>query len=282
MEQNLKTKIIKNLEKIGIDKEYARVYIELWTKGPLTVVKLSRKLDLGRNIIYRILDHLEEINLVNKKKKKYGSEYEAIHYKNLKYIVKKKKNELEKAQKGLEKLFDDLPYLQNANNVSSNVIHYHGIDGLKQVNWNLVKTKDMYRVYEVSRLSNYLDKDFAEKLRMEWLRREIHSRDLTNDNEIKPHTNITEFTNNFSEYRYIDPKTLQIKTEIYVYNDIVTLLQYDTIKYDPKSIFCVEIYNKALAESQKQIYDIIWKTAKEFKIVDDRGRRVLKEKAENS
>lgn len=280
MKTKLKNKIISNLKKIGIDKEYARIYLKLWTKGPLTVVQLSRELDLGRNVIYRIIRDLDELNLVNKKNKNYGSEYEAIHYKNLKFIVEKKKNELEDAQKGLEKLFEDLPYLQNANRVSSNVIHYHGIEGLKQVNWNLVKTRDMYRVYEMSRLSSYLDKDFAEKLRMEWKRKEIYSRDLTNDREIKPHTNITGFTERYSKYRYIDPEILEIKTEIYVYNDIVTLLQYDTIKHDPKSIFCVEIYNKALAESQKQIYDIIWKSAKEFKIIDDHGARVLKEKEE--
>lgn len=275
MNAESKNKMLTQLKKLGLSTDLGRVYIELWEKGSQTVVQLSRQLDMGRNKIYRILDDLKDLNLVNQTKTNTGSEYNALDYSNLQLIVERKKEEYKKARKGLDELTENIKHLHSANAVSSNVIHYNGLDGLKQVNWNLVHTQGTYRVYEVSRLSQYLDENFAEKLRMEWLRRKIHSRDITNDKEIEGHTNITEFTKEFSEYRYIDPNILKIETEMYIYNNVVTILKYDTMKYDPSSIFCVEIYNEALASMQKQIYDVLWKKAQKLEIVNDRGKREL-------
>jgi len=275
MKTNFRENISKQFVVLGISCDLASLYLEMWTNGPMSVVQLSRQFLIGRNKLYRMLNDLQELNLVNQIKKQYGSEYEALHYKNLQLLIDKKRNDFSKAQEGLKGIFKDFSYLKSANKVSSNVIHYHGLEGLKQVNWNLVNAKGMYRVYEVSRLSSYLDKEFAEKLRTEWLRRKIYTRDLTNDNKIEAHTNITEFTKKYSEYRYISPKILKIETEVYIYNDVVTVLQYDTLKYNPKSIFCVEINNTALAELQRQIYDILWEQAKPLKLINDRGKREI-------
>lgn len=260
--------IIQKLNKIGLNRDQSRLYIELWTKGPKTVVQLSRHLSLGRNVIYRLLEELENKNLISKKERSKGAIFEALNYKNLKLIVDKRREKFEKSKNTLAELFEEFTTLKSASKVSSNVIHYHGIEGLKQVNWNLVDTKGMYRVYEVTRLSNYLDEKFAERLRNEWLRRKIHSRDLTNEKKVKTYTNIIEFMEKYSEYRHIDPEVLKIDTEVYIYNDVVTVLQYDALKYDPKSIFCVEIHNQALASMQKQIYDVLWDIAKPIEITD--------------
>ncbi|MBU0976128.1 MAG: hypothetical protein ABIE03_07250 [Patescibacteria group bacterium] len=274
MDIKYRNSLVKKFSKLGISAECTSVYLELWGGGILSVVQLSKRLSMGRNKIYRLLEELEGYNLVSQKEKQHGSEYEALHYRNLQLIIDKKKEEYKKAERGLEDLFDDLPYLKGSNAVSSKVIHYHGLDGLKQVNWNLVYAKGMFRVFEVSRLSSYLEEDFAEKLRLEWLKRKVYTRDLTNDKEVAAHTNVTEFTTKYSEYKYIDPKILKIETEIYIYNDTVSVLEYDSLKYDPRSIFCVEIHNPALARAQMHIYDIIWKQAKLLKIVPgEKGKR---------
>lgn len=275
MDKNYDQQITQNLIKIGLSREHARLYLMLWSTGRASVVQISRQLSMGRNKVYRLLRELQELNLINQINKQNSSEYEALDYDNLKLLVAKKKEDLEIAESGFDQLIKQLPYVQSASSVSSKVQHYYGINGLKQVNWNLVHTKDMYRVYEVSRLSSYLDEKFAEDLRNEWLRRKIHSRDLTNDTIIEDHTKISEFTQQYSQYRHIDPKILKIETEIYIYNDIVAVLQYDNLKYDPNSIFCVEIHNRALADFQRQVYDILWEQAKPFKLVSPYGRRIL-------
>ena len=269
--------ITQYFKKLGLEDDQSVVLTQLYIRSPRSVVQLARKLKWGRNRIYRILDELILLQLVSKVETSYGSKYEPTGFQTLERLVKQKEQELQEAHQGLENLLQTIPYMQNAQKVASKVIHYKGIEGLKQVNWNLTKTKGIYRVYEVSRLSQFLDEKFAESLRLEWLRRGIYSRDLTNDTQIDDWSNVTEFVQKYSQYRYIDPKILKIKTEMYIYNNVVTILQYDTIKSDPNSIFCVEIYNQALADFQKQIYDILWEQAKPFKLLSPRGKSVIED-----
>ena len=273
LQEDLLMAVKQNLQLLGLDDDQALIFLTLYNNGSLSVVQLSRKTGFGRNKVYRLLKELMELNLINQMVRPSGSKYEVLDFKSLEEIVNKRKEEYLNAKKGLDGLLAELPYLKDAKYMSSKVINYRGIEGLKQVNWNLVHAKGLYRVYEVSRLSDYLDKKFAEKLRLEWLRRKIYSRDLTNDKEISDWSQVVEFTTKYSEYRYISPDILKINTEVYIYNDVVTILQYDNLKFDPNSIFCVEIYNQALADFQKQIYDIIWAQAKPMKLVSQFGAR---------
>ncbi len=206
----------ENLQNIGLSDEYSQIYLHLWSNGPKTVVQLARHFELGRNQIYRILRELQRLHIVNKIDQQKGSVYEAMHYRNLQALVDKKHSQFLKAKTGLNDLFGILPNIKNASNVSSNVLHYYGLEGLKQVNWNLCHADGIYRVYEVSRLSEYLDYEYAEKLRLEWFNKKLHTRDLTNDTEIEEHTNVTEFIQKYSEYRHLDPEFLKINSEIYI------------------------------------------------------------------
>ena len=265
------------LHSLDITDEQIQVLLQLYIKSPQSVLQLAKTLKWGRNKVYRVINELVKLQLISKIQGRFGSKFATTGTSALERIVKQKQQKLKKAKTNLKKLLNTIPYMHNANLVNSRVVHYQGIEGLKQVNWNLVHTKGIYRVYEVSRLSEYLDKNFAENLRLEWLRRKIYSKDLTNDKKIEDWTNVTEFATKYSDYRYIDPKILEIKTEIYIYNNVVTILQYDTMKYDPNSIFCVEIYNQALADFQKQIFDILWNQAKPMKLLSKKGKRIVAE-----
>ena len=41
--------------------------------------------------------------------------------------------------------------------------------------------------------------------------------------------------------------------------------------YEKKDIFCVEIYNKDLADMQKQLFDFLWEKAIPMRIIDIHG-----------
>jgi predicted transcriptional regulator len=271
------TKDIRNaLKDIGLSDEQSIVYMKLlFSNTPLSVVQLSKATNYGRNKVYRLLNELLKQNLVSETRYQNGSKFTVSNLHTVEMIVKKKKDIYERAESGLSTLTDRIKYIDSAMNMSSNITRYRGIDGLKQVNWNLTHANGIFRVYEVSRLSDYLDQDFAEELRLIWLQKQIYAKDLTNDTAIKAHTNITEYTEKYSEYRHISTDVLKIDTEIYIYNDITTLLQYNTLKYDPASIFCVEIRNKSLSTFNAQMFDILWEQATLLKLVDKHGKRDL-------
>lgn len=137
---------------------------------------------------------------------------------------------------------------------TSKIIEYRGIDGLKQANYNLLKADGVYYVLEKANLDQHtvIPKHFVEKLRQSFVDLGITGYDLTNNPNWKMDTQVADL-DKFSKARYIDPKIFEIKFETYVYNNVVTLLNYD-----PDDILCIEIHNPALAAQQKQLYELLW------------------------
>ena len=74
----------------------------------------------------------------------------------------------------------------------------------------------------------------------------------------------------FSQYRYIDPKKLTIEFEVLIYNNV-----YATYTYHNDAIFAVEIYNSQLAAMQKQLFDFVWNQAQPMRFIDARGATEL-------
>jgi hypothetical protein len=61
-----------------------------------------------------------------------------------------------------------------------------------------------------------------------------------------------------AKMRYIDPSILDITFEMYVYDDIVTLLDYSK-----QQQMAVEIHHPNLSLMMTQLFDAMWKGAKD-------------------
>jgi hypothetical protein len=263
-------KLSIELQNFGLTNDESIIYLELTAKGQQSALALSRITHLSRTKVYEVCDKLITKGLITKLGQRYSTEYKANPPQQLDTILNQKKLELSLMESNLGGIYDSLASLSNPNQLSKNIIRYEGIDGLRQVTWNTTKATGLLRVFELATMDTFLDFDFCERVRIEYGRRGLkESRQLTNLNKINPWTNIEEFVNIW-QCRYIDPKDIQLQMEIVIYNDVVAMYQYKE-----KSIFCVEIYNKDLAETQKQFYDFIWNQAKAMKILNPQGETIL-------
>ena len=159
-----------------------------------------------------------------------------------------------------------LQSLEAMSDPRSKVIYFEGLEGLKQVSYNWTRAKDIVRVFEMERLSDFLPFDFAEDVRRQYVARKIQTRDLTNKPSFSGFTDVVELVKTYSKIRYLDPSLLRISFEVLIYNDV-----YATYSYQNGQIFCVEIHNPELAAMQKQLFDFIWAGAERMKVLDDRG-----------
>jgi len=100
--------------------------------------------------------------------------------------------------------------------------------------------------------------------------RKIGIRTLTNLKKIPSWTSVSEMIEKYWEVRHVPENQLKIKFEVLIYNDV-----YVMYRYDGKEVFCVEIYNQELADMQRQTFEYMWRKAKKFKVVDDRGKAEL-------
>jgi sugar-specific transcriptional regulator TrmB len=240
----------------GLSNEQSTVYIALLCNGPKTALELARLTKISRTQIYRILDELKDSQLVDYDSSLSTSIFEAMPPSNLEAKVVAKETEALLMKSSLNETYAMLKSLAGNNpHIKSKTLHYQGIEGLKQVNWNMTKAVGEYRVFEVSHLSSFLDKKFAERCRQRTMDQKIKSYDLTNNPNIYK-KDLEPVSLDLASYRYINPKILDIKFEMYVYNDVVTLVDYSS-----DEIFALEIYHQTLADMQKQIHRALWSLA---------------------
>lgn len=268
-EQLLKQKIIN----FGISSDATDVYLALIKSGPVGIMELCRHIGLGRNVVYKHLAELTETGLVSIAEKSFGKQYSAKQGSAFEALLASKEAKLSSMRSNLEHVTQGLLALAGEEKATSKIVHFEGIDGLEQVNWNLTKASKEFRVYEQSHIDEYLDQSFARKLRQRYTERGLVSYDLTNRKKVDVYTDAASDTYWLSNsyYRYISPKILEIQFELYTYDNVVTLLDYGST--EPH---CIEIHNDRLATMQRQIFDLIWAQARPMVHDSKTKQRVLK------
>lgn len=253
-------RIKKYLEKLDISPEITDVYLELTKLGPATALQLTRKTGKKRTQIYRHLEELQDKGLLSQEKLSYGTLFRALPIDNIEGLIADREAENAALRRGLGSMSDAIKAMIGAEAPETKVHHYYGKAGLKQVNWNLTKATKEFRVFEQAHLSQHLDQAFARRCRERYMEKGLVSYDLTNAIEVHSKA-LQPYNPKNSHVRHVDRKVLNIDFEIYMYDNIVTFLDY---KNDQPH--ATEIEHPALAQMMKQLFDAIWHTATPLEI----------------
>jgi len=264
-------KYIRLLSKFGLGKDSSRIFLLLLSKGEKTALQIARELQLGRTKVYRLIDRLISKGLVNEVMGVRGKRFVVDSYENLKLIAIEKEAEAEELKSTLPKIFEILSYISAKDSKHSKVYYYSGMKGLKQMCWNSTKAKGELRIFEIEEMADVFNYGFYEKVRLEFVKRNIHIKQIFNERKLEPFTNVRELLKSHVEFRYIDPKQLDMGFEILIYNDT-----FGMYNYEGDEIFGVEIENPRLAKMQKQIFDFLWMHAKPMEILDEHGTSKLR------
>lgn len=139
--------------------------------------------------------------------------------------------------------------------VNQTIKTYQGIEGLLEITKNSLNAEGELLIFETSysSLNDMFDKETSEKIREEFLSRNIKIRELTNKIYHENYTDVKDYNEKVMNIRYIDPKRISIKLETLIYNNVVAI--YEPVKEGLR----IEIYSKELAEQQKQLFEFVWK-----------------------
>ncbi|MDD3647911.1 MAG: helix-turn-helix domain-containing protein [Candidatus Dojkabacteria bacterium] len=257
---------IEVLEKYGLSKDEAGIYLYLLTNGTKTITELRKGVSKGRTKITRLLENLTNKDLVKEIKDESGRYFRANSYENLKKLLQDQKEKIEQQRAILPEIFKELEKFGGKMDRFSKVLHYTGLVGLKQVMWNSSKAKGKLRLVEEAGMSAYLDYGFYERIREEYVKNKVKCCELTNLKKMPGFTDIEKFVKSHWEARYIDARNFNAKFELMIYNDVYAL--YNATE---QGIFCVEIHNRKLARMQKRIFDFMWRHAQEMKVLSKHG-----------
>lgn len=255
----LSIKIQNYLKKAGIEPSAAKLYIELAQTGPTTALQLAKKTGVSRTQVYRHLETLQSSGLVSAEQLTYGTIFRNLPLENLEARIADQESNAIALRTDLSAMTALLRQLAGSSAPQATVHHHYGLAGIKQANWNLTKAKNEFRVFETAHITDHLDPTFARRFRERILERNLTTYDLTNATKITT-AELEPFAPSRTFYRHIDPQVLKINFEMYVYDDIVTLLDYS------KNAQAIEIHHPNLSTMMRQLFDAMWNLGEELQI----------------
>ena len=248
------------MEKLGLEAEVGVLYAALVKQGPSSALQLAKQTGISRTQVYRHLESLEHYGLASAEQLTYGTLYRALPLENLEGTFAARETELKGLRRELSSMTQLLQTMAGSAGPKATVQHYYGMAGLKQVNWNLTKADKEFRVFEVAHLDVHLDKTFARRCRERYIERGLISYDLTNDDRVTA-AQLEPFTPGHSFFRHLDPEILAINFEVFIYNDLITL-----VDYSKEQQMALEIHHPSLHAMMRQLYDAMWAIATPMEI----------------
>lgn len=262
--------ISKMLKPFGLGKDESSVYIELLSTGMMSALQLSRKLQIGRTKVYRILEDLEKWGLVNTVARDYGKRFQASSVENLELLVENKKREYEKAKRLLPDAVKSLSLFANQDITKSKVLYYVGEMGLKQIIWNQRHARGTIRTFISAEMDKYYAFGTGDEVRLEFLKNKVKIYELSCAKHVPKWTNVIEIVKNYWEARYVPAEEISFEFEFMIYNNVLAIYGLDK-----GELFCVEIYNEKCALTMSKLFDFVMKHAKPYKVLNDHGEAVV-------
>lgn len=252
------------LKNLGLTEQESSLVVTLVQKGPSTILSLSRLTGINRTKIYRLVERLEKIGLINEIIDENKKLLKPVELNKLELFVKQEEQKVNRLRQTLPEIASLMPVVSTLTHPTTKVIFYRGEEGVRQQGWNTLSAKSeivgfTYRIY-----AEITGQKFAEDWANEIVNRNLHFREILCDEYFKStkdqikHKQVTLDNKNF-ETRYIPNRILKIPHQMDIYDNVVSIYNW----YEGE-VFGVEIYNEKVAAMQKQFFEIVWKMAKKI------------------
>lgn len=249
--------LLQVFKQIGLTNKHAHVYELLLSKPISTPLQISRETKLNRSSIYRYLEDMRGKGLIELLLGDKSCQYQA-NPDGLNQFLLGEESRVEKLKSSIPLLIKELKPYREDGLVGTEVKYYQGVDGLRQMLWNVVSSKSEFMGLGFENWNTSVGKTYAEKLRKKLTDDNIKSREIQNDpSDDFDYTNLnTTFQNRYS-HKAISPDILTIRHDTYIYADVFAYYYHYEGEY-----FGVEIHNKEIARTERQMFEVLWGIAK--------------------
>lgn len=242
---------LEELSKLDLLQSEIKVYLALLELGSSSAGKIAKESKLNRGSVYKAVQILINRGLVSYVIKSNKKEYKASDPIVIKKLIKDKEEELKKLKRQLPSLAE--LYKKTKKKVETNI--YEGINGAKTIWEELLKEckeNDEWLILGAPKSAEILGgyfKDFNKRRAKRKVRMKIiYNKDATELIKIRKKQPLTRVK--VMPKEYITPASLE------VVND-KTLI----VLYEPQ-IIVFSINSKEVANSFRQYFNLLWKTAK--------------------
>ena len=253
--------IYEYIKQLGFAEEVARIYEALARSGPLPLSALAREAGVERTALYRMMDELAARGLVEEILEQKSRRYGAAEPEKIERLVQEEKRRAEELAAGYGVFAAEAGAL--AGRRATQVKYYRGAAGIRQILWNQTKARGEIVGYTYRNLEEVVGLKFFREYGAEIDRRKIKIRDLRSDAFLTStdHPEFVKVHIDNDAWRYLPDKVLHLNHNMDIYDDKIAIYYWEE-----NDVFGVEIQNQKIADTQRGIFEILWKVAKEYKL----------------
>ncbi|MEI6690741.1 MAG: helix-turn-helix domain-containing protein [bacterium] len=251
--QNSLKELTTYLQTLGVEREMAEVYLLLIKTGPQTALQLSRETKLSRTSMYRLLERMQSAGLVEMRTEENTTKAEAAPLSQIARMVEQKKMNTEEVVAKWPETEKILQNLAGVQQPETKVLYYRGVDGIKQMVWNVLRAKSEVVGYTYRDLAEFIGEPYMQEFAGEFVRRNLRMRDVYGSSYKQSEKIKYDWGGNI-ESRAVTNLTLEIDHQMDIYDDVVSFYNW----YEGE-VFGIEVYNPKVAKLQRQLFELAWK-----------------------
>ncbi|MCK4650284.1 hypothetical protein KAT36_03560 [Candidatus Pacearchaeota archaeon] len=236
----------EELKEFGLTDKEIKVYLACLKSGTALVQDIAKNAGTYRTYTYEILKSLKEKGLVSYVIKSGKQYFEVAEPEKLINILKEKENKI-------KKILPNLKELHKSSTEKPKVELYENKEGLKTILDDIINTKKEILVYGSTEKQLKILEFYFPNYITRRVKAKIHTRVIT---EKSPQTieMLKSEKKEFRESRFI--LKFEFPTVTYIYGNKVAMISLE------KEIIGLIIESKAIANTQKQVFELLWKLAK--------------------
>ncbi len=240
-----------DFEKLGMNRNEAKVYYGILQKGQATAAELVKLLGIHRNIVYDNLEKLIEKGLVSfiiegTKKKFIAENPEAIIG-----FLNTKKADIDKEIKQANEFLPEINKLLGVSKSKQDASIFRGINGMKKILNEIVEAKIAWSIGITNESVDILGETFWKNYNAKKKETKTTEYLLWNSNYIN-----TVIPKNTRSHHRILPRELDQATEIEMWDNKVAIFIYT------KEPLVIVIENEELFKTYRKQFDFLWKLSK--------------------
>jgi len=241
------TNLTTILQNLGLNEKEAKVYLACLELGSATVQEVSDKAGVKRTSVYNFLEDMKARGFITEVK--YGKRI-LLTAEDPHTLLKK----ADEQKKQLEELLPEFLSIYNLQGSKPKVKFYQGVEGLKRIYEDTLKHGgSIYLVSDYERMFETIEPDWMWDYATRRMGKGIKAFSIAKESarglEVKNRD-----SKHLRETRFV--KEVDFETEINIYGDKIALLSFR------RPYAGVIIEDRAIAQTLKSMWKIIWKQAK--------------------
>ncbi|MDP2812210.1 MAG: helix-turn-helix domain-containing protein [bacterium] len=250
----------EQFKNLGLTAVQAEIYEFLLNIGENKASKIGQKIKRPRGVVYKGLEELINIGLVERKNTKNQiSSYVAEHPTKLDLLFEQKEKKFAKDKKNYLAILPELTSAYNLSNHKPGVKFYEGEDGLKQVLYDSLNSQtEIYTFADLAELNKNLKKineEYAKKRESLGIKKKLIVADTVENRKFFEHYN-----QELTQIKFLAKEYYPFSSGMQIYDNKIS---YQVFSAEEKIGVIVE--NKNIYNLHKLFFEYIWQSLEEIK-----------------